>query len=121
MLSFMLNPSLNYALLHLLQLISRSRALLLKIPMSDQLYLQLFGSPIGKVTGDAPIQTLFERADIELDEEITPVRNGLYYLYNRHDSAGRPDDEKLYDYSLNYTFAVYDRESKRLYYYEMDT
>ena len=55
--------------------------------------------------------------------ECPKVESGYYYFYNRHRNAKNVNsDEDLYDLgSKNFTFAMYDIESKHLYYIEFDS
>lgn len=60
------------------------------------------------------------------DDDVTPawpdVENGLYYFKNRNSEARSGDDEDMQaQHSFNFTYAVYDRENRMLYYYEVDT
>lgn len=51
------------------------------------------------------------------------VKEGFYYLYDRHSQSQDPfDDSELHQrFSWNFTLAVYDGKNERLYYYEFDT
>ncbi len=70
-------------------------------------------------------KTVAEVALDSLAEELegAPVEEGFYYLCDRHSESVDPyDDSKLHErYSWNFTAAVYDSGSGRLYYYEFDT
>lgn len=48
---------------------------------------------------------------------------GFYYLYDRHSGSADPYDDSEFHkrYSWNFTAAVYDSGSGRLYFYEFDT
>lgn len=54
---------------------------------------------------------------------IPKIKNGYYFFYDRSDEATDPYDEtKFYDrYSYNFTVALYDNDTNRLYYIEADT
>lgn len=64
---------------------------------------------------------VFMRHGIAYGGETPKVKDGLYFLNNRHSRAKSSEDENLFNYSVNFTFAVYDRETKTLYYMEVDT
>lgn len=89
-----------------------------ELPMSDKLYYALFNQ---RADMGEPLGRLFARFGIEYDHDTPAVKDGLYYFENRHDRAKRRDDENLDFHSWNFTFAVYDRETKKLYYIEVDT
>lgn len=89
-----------------------------ELPMSDKLYYALFDQ---RADMGEPLGRLFVRFDIEYDHDTPAVKDGLYYFENRHNRAKSRDDENLFDHSVNFTFAVYDRETKKLYYIEVDT
>ena len=57
------------------------------------------------------------------EKEIPKINNGLYYFVDRHSGWPIPTDgSNIFDrYSFNYTFAIYDKDTKKLYYYELDT
>lgn len=89
-----------------------------ELPMSDKLYYALFDQ---RADMGEPLGRLFARFDIEYDHDTPAVKDGLYYFENRHNRAKSRDDENLDFHSWNFTFAVYDRETKKLYYIEVDT
>lgn len=51
------------------------------------------------------------------------INNGVYLFYDRHDEAKDPYSDADYQnrHSVNYSIAVYDYDTERLYYYEHDT
>ena len=87
------------------------------LPMSDKLHEQIFGSRDAEVNFN-DVSLIF---DMDEDLELPSVKNGLYFLNNRHDNAAGRDDENLNYYSWNFSFAVYDLNAKMLYYIEVDT
>ena len=89
-----------------------------ELPMSDKLYYALFDQ---RADMGEPLGRLFARFGIEYDHDTPAVKDGLYYFENRHFRAKNRDDENLSFHSWNFTFAVYDRETKKLYYMEVDT
>ncbi len=53
---------------------------------------------------------------------IPEFSDGYYFFNNRHDEAESKDDLNIYEpYSYNFTIAIFDKTSKQLYYYELDT
>ena len=53
---------------------------------------------------------------------IPEFSEGYYFFNNRHYEAESKDDLNIYEpYSYNFTIAIYDKPSKHLYYYELDT
>jgi|GEM_PF-4953471 len=88
-----------------------------ELPMSDKLYNELSGEDGTELY----LCDVFSRHGIYYGGETPKVNSGLYYLNNRHHNAKSRDDENLFDHSVNFTFAVYDRETKKLYYMEVDT
>ncbi|MDE6259758.1 MAG: hypothetical protein K2M42_02675 [Oscillospiraceae bacterium] len=56
-------------------------------------------------------------------DEGASVKEGFYFLYDRHSESEEPyDDTELCDrYSWNFTAAVYDSQYGRLYFYQFDT
>ncbi|MBR3298045.1 MAG: hypothetical protein IKI64_02465 [Clostridia bacterium] len=89
-----------------------------ELPMSDKLYYALFDQ---RADMGEPLGRLFARFDIDYDHDTPAVKDGLYYFENRLSTAKSRDDEVLCNGSWNFTFAVYDRETKKLYYMEVDT
>ncbi|MBR4434760.1 MAG: hypothetical protein IKS90_01520 [Clostridia bacterium] len=88
-----------------------------ELPMSDELHLNLFGDTVVEKDG-----TSYDYNGLLLDYGIPDVRNGLYYFKNRNQDAKGEDDEDIYHaISYNFTFALYDSETRMLYYYELDT
>lgn len=58
-----------------------------------------------------------------LRNDMPEVENGYYFFYDRHSESKDPFDssEVLERSSLNFTVAVYDAETDKLYYAENDT
>lgn len=60
----------------------------------------------------------------ENDQPLIPnISDGYYFFKDRHDnSKNEKDDTPILDRaSVNFTLAIYDSESKTLYFYEIDT
>lgn len=83
------------------------------LPLTEELehvfYLNVYGGP--KLYG-------------ENGEQLLPdVENGYYFFFDRHSESKDPYDasETADRYSYNFTAAVYDADSNRLYYTEFDT
>lgn len=85
-----------------------------KFPLSENLDLLLYG---GEKDGVTYGYHLAEKA------KIPGIKNGYYRFYDRHsESMDRSDDSELLDrYSFNFSLAVYDSDTDRLYYFEFDT
>ena len=51
------------------------------------------------------------------------LKEGYYFIYDRHSESTEPFDstEILERASLNFTAAIYDADTDRLYYVEVDT
>ena len=58
-----------------------------------------------------------------IDAEIPKVEEGYYFIYDRHSDSTEPFDsaEILERGSFNFTAAIYDVNTDRLYYVEVDT
>lgn len=58
-----------------------------------------------------------------LQNNMPEVKNGYYFFYDRHAESEDPFDssEVLERSSLNFTVAVYDADTDKLYYTELDT
>ena len=61
--------------------------------------------------------------DLAEEVNIPEVTNGYYYFCDRHsDSIDSSDDTNLLSRaSFNFTLAIYDSDTNRLYYVEFDT
>lgn len=81
-----------------------------ELPLSDSLHTILYGS-------DTYGSLLAEETN------IPEVTNGYYYFCDRHvESTDSSDDTNLFTRaSFNFTLAVYDSDTDRLYYVEFDT
>lgn len=57
------------------------------------------------------------------DYRFPEIKNGVYLFYDRHSEAKDPFSDADYQnrYSYNYSIAVYDYDTEKLYYYEHDT
>ena len=64
---------------------------------------------------------IYQPYDVNL--KIPKVEKGYYFLYDRHSESKDPysDEDLLSRSSFNFTFAIYDSESKILYVCEYDT
>ncbi|MBM6615854.1 hypothetical protein JTF06_13260 [Desemzia sp. RIT804] len=87
------------------------------LPLTDNLDIALYGGE------DA---TTFISPYISWDnrEPLFPIiENGYYFFLDRHsDSVDEEDDNDLFNrFSYNFTLAVYDSDTKMLYYCEFDT
>lgn len=58
-----------------------------------------------------------------INAELPDVEEGYYFIYDRHSESTEPFDstEILERASLNFTAAIYDANTDRLYYVEVDT
>ena len=54
---------------------------------------------------------------------IPEIKDGYYYFLDRHqESTDEKDSSKINERaSYNFTLALYDNETKKIYYYELDT
>ena len=84
------------------------------LPLSENLDLILYG---GEKDGVTYSYHLAEKA------KIPKIRNGYYRFCDRHsESTDSSDDSELFDRSsFNFSLAVYDSDTDRLYYFEFDT
>lgn len=84
-----------------------------QLPLTENLSAAIYGGP--------------ERSSFFQDETgspiLPPVENGCYYFCDRHPNTLDPaSDASLYQRgSYNFTLAVYDEDTKILYYFELDT
>lgn len=85
-----------------------------ELPLSENLSLIMYG---GEKDGMTYCYNLAEEAN------MPEVENGYYYFYDRH-SAGTDssNDSNLFARSsFNFSFAVYDSDTDKMYYFEYDT
>lgn len=85
-----------------------------KLPLSENLNLVMYG---GEKDGISYGYNLAEEA------RIPRVENG-YYIFNDRSSESKDsaDDSELFNrYSFNFSIAVYDSDTDRMYYFEFDT
>lgn len=85
-----------------------------KLPLSENLNTAMYGGENhGVVYG------------IELAEEdrMPKIENGYYIFEDRHsESTDSKDDTELFNrYSMNFSIAIYDCDTDKMYYYENDT
>lgn len=83
-----------------------------KLPLSKNLELIMYGNESGTYG-----YKLAEEA------KIPEIENGYYYFCDRHaESTDSSDDSNLFNRaSFNFTLAVYDSDTDRMYYFEFDT
>ncbi len=62
-------------------------------------------------------------ATSEAKPKIPRIEQGYYYFLDRHtDAKNKHDDTDLRNrYSYNFSLAMYDSKTDKLYYYELDT
>lgn len=77
-----------------------------QLPLSDNLEFIMYGG-----------YHLAEKA------KIPKIENGYYRFYDRHsESNNRNDDSELLErHSYNFSFAIYDTDTNKFYYFEFDT
>ena len=61
--------------------------------------------------------------ELAKETKIPQIENGYYNFYDRASkNKNNNDDSKLFDrYSFNFSLAIYDADTDRLYYFEFDT
>jgi hypothetical protein len=54
---------------------------------------------------------------------ISDIKNGYYYFYDRYSDSTNPTDDSDINNrsSYNFTVAIYDKDNKIIYFYELDT
>ena len=85
-----------------------------ELPLSENLNLIMYGGEKdGKTYG----------YDLSEEAHMPVIENGYYYFEDRHSEAKDvSDDSELFSRaSFNFSLAVYDSETNRLYYFEFDT
>ena len=85
-----------------------------ELPLSENLNLIMYGGEKdGKTYG----------YDLSEEAHMPVIENGYYYFEDRHSEAKDvSDDSELFSRaSYNFSLAVYDSETNRLYYFEFDT
>lgn len=88
------------------------------LPLTQNLSAIVYGGMTSNGTTWAPSITNDE------DELLVPtISNGYYFFKDRHyESEDAKDDSSLFDrYSMNFTIAIYDSDTKILYFYKLDT
>ena len=85
-----------------------------KLPLSENLDLIMYG---GNRDGVGYSYNLAEEAG------IPKIENGYYFFEDRHsESNNSEDDSELFDrYSFNFSIAIYDSDTDKLYYFDFDT
>ncbi|MBQ2663259.1 MAG: hypothetical protein IJH36_10765 [Clostridia bacterium] len=84
------------------------------LPLSENLELIMYG---GERNGRSYGLTLANKA------HMPKIEHGFYKFYDRHSEArDRDSDSELFNrYSYNFSLAVYDTDTDRLYYFVFDT
>ena len=84
------------------------------LPLTENLQLIMYG---GEKNGVGYAYDLAEEAHWPI------INNGVYKFVDRHSEAvDKSDDTNLFNrYSYNFTIAVYDFDTDKLYYFEFDT
>ncbi len=84
------------------------------LPLTETLELAMYGGVRGNINYGYHFA---EKA------HLPRISNGVYRFHDRHsDSADPSDDTDLLNrYSFNFSMAVYDLDTDRLYYFAMDT
>lgn len=85
-----------------------------ELPLSENLNLIMYGGEKDDVTYGY---------DLSEEAHMPVIENGYYYFEDRHSEAKDvSDDSELFSRaSFNFSLAVYDSETNRLYYFEFDT
>lgn len=85
-----------------------------ELPLSKNLNIIMYG---GEKDGMTYGYNLAEEA------KIPEIKNGYYYFFDRHsESTDASDDTNLLARaSFNFTLAIYDSDTDRMYYFEFDT
>lgn len=85
-----------------------------KLPLSENLNLIMYG---GEKDGVKYGYDLTEEA------HMPAIENGYYMFEDRHsESKDSRDDSDLFGrYSLNFSIAIYDSDTDKMYYFEFDT
>lgn len=94
-----------------------------KLPLSENLTAILYGNAYDTTKADVKVVGPYVTGG-ENDQPLFPVvENGYYYFEDRQDESGNPqDDSKVLDReSMNFTIAIYDLDSRILYFCEYDS
>lgn len=85
-----------------------------ELPLSENLNLIMYGGEKDDVTYGY---------DLSEEAHMPVIENGYYYFEDRHSEAKDvSDDSELFSRaSFNFSLAVYDSDTNRLYYFEFDT
>lgn len=85
-----------------------------RLPLSENLELMMYGGTKDGVTYGY---------ELAKEAHMPEVENGYYMFEDRHsESTDSADDSALFDrYSYNFSIAVYDCDTDRMYYFEFDT
>ena len=83
-----------------------------ELPLSENVQRIIYGSNKNR---------LF--IDDNLNRKIPLIENGYYYFYDNQNEEGNKYDDSLFSSrpSFNYRVAIYNVDSKTLYYYQLDT
>ena len=85
-----------------------------KLPLSENLNLIMYG---GEKDGVIYAHNLSSEA------HMPKIENGYYIFEDRHsESSDSKDDSELFErFSYNFSIAIYDTDTDRMYYFEFDT
>ncbi len=85
-----------------------------KLPLSENLELIMYGGEREGITYGYKLAQ---------ESHIPQIKNGYYIFKDRHsESTDSTDDTKIFDrYSFNFSIAIYDCDSDKMYYFEFDT
>lgn len=85
-----------------------------KLPLSENLNIAMYG---GEKDG------IIYGYELAKEAHIPKIENGYYIFEDRHsESSDSKDDSELFDrYSFNFSIAVYDCDTDKMYYFKFDT
>lgn len=88
------------------------------LPLTENLEILNYGSKTGEEWNRLP--TI---ADDKIKPLIPRIEKGYYFFKDRHFESQDPkDDTDIFNrYSMNFTFAVFDEDSNKMYYYKFDS
>ncbi|MBO5328889.1 MAG: hypothetical protein J6B04_06925 [Clostridia bacterium] len=89
-----------------------------RLPLTQILTVVVYGGTLPN--GDSWESFIKDEDDKLL---IPSISDGYYFFKDRHiESKSEKEDSPIFDrYSMNFTLAIYDSQSKVLYFYEIDT
>ena len=85
-----------------------------KLPLSENLNIAMYGGEKDGVIYDY---------ELAKEAHIPKIENGYYIFEDRHsESSDSKDDSELFDrYSFNFSIAVYDCDTDKMYFFKFDT